>query len=204
MCHRHFKHFAGYFVTKIHWTNSNQSGFRAIIAGDKISRTNLLWMLHLLNVKCPIIMRHPNTKTHNSYLDRLPSQRSFLHPKRPRRLITIFYEVKIHRKPCQSSTIRYLCRQKICLDRKRKLQWSYTKLLIIASTLPVITAGKLKANRLQRLPILFMSTSEMFSEGVTLPQSLHFCQSFINYGKNLNLLASLLSHNCVNKLFTSK
>ena len=49
MCHRHFKHFAGYFVTKIHWTNSNQSGFRAIIAGDKISRTNFLWMLHLLN-----------------------------------------------------------------------------------------------------------------------------------------------------------
>ena len=157
-----------------------------------------------VKVKCPVIMRHPNTKTHNSYLDRLPSQRTFLHPKRPRRLITIFQEVKIQRKPCQSSTIRYLCRQKICLDRKRKLQWSCTKLLIIASTLPVITAGKLKANRVQRLPILFMSTSEMSSEGVTLPQSLHFCQSFINYGKNLNLLASLLSHNCVNKLFTSK
>ena len=48
---------------------------------------------------------------------------------------------------------------KRCLDRKRKLQWTYTKLTIIASTLPVITAGNLNASRLQWSSILFMSTS---------------------------------------------
>ena len=64
----------------------------------------------------------------------------------------------------------------------------YTKLLIIASTLPVITAGNLKASTLQCLSILFMSSLEMFSEGVILPQRLRFRQIIINDRTHLDLL----------------
>ena len=78
----------------------------------------------------------------------------------------------------------YKSRQK----RKRKLHWSYTKLLIIASTLPVITAGNLKASTLQCLSILFMSSLEMFGEGAILPQRLRFCQIIINDRTHLDLL----------------
>ena len=63
-----------------------------------------------------------------------------------------------------------------------------SKLLITASTLPVVTAGILKASRLQCLSIIFMSSSEMFSEGVILPQRLRFCQILVYDGSYLNLL----------------
>ena len=108
-------------------------------------------------------------------------------------------EVKLRRKPCQSSITRYLYRQKIYLDRKGKLQWKFSELPIIALTLPVITAGNLKASRLQCLSILFMSTSEMFREGVILPQRLHFCQSFINDRGTLNLLCFVAYSYRINK-----
>lgn len=87
-----------------------------------------------------------------------------------------------------SRSLRDQTPTKIGLDRKGKLQWKFTKLPIIASTFPVITAGNLKANRLHCLSILFLSTSEMFREGVILPQRLGFRQSFINDRTTLNLL----------------
>ena len=64
----------------------------------------------------------------------------------------------------------------------------YGHTLIIASTLSVITAGNLEASSLHCLSILFISTSEKFSEGVILSRRLRFCQIFINDGANLNLL----------------
>lgn len=59
--------------------------------------------------------------------------------------VTIFEEVKLQRKPCQSSIITYLYKRKICLDKKQKLQWTFTKLPVIALTLPVIAAGNQQA-----------------------------------------------------------
>ena len=100
-----------------------------------------------------------------------------------------YYDLFRDQNPTQTLSIlhtRYLYIQNISLDRKRKLHWSYTKLL--ASTLPVITAGNLKASTLQCLSILFMSSLEMFSEGAILPQRLRFCQIIINDITHLDLL----------------
>ena len=58
----------------------------------------------------------------------------------------------------------------------------------MASTLPVITAGNVKACGLRCLSILFMSSLDMFSEGVILPQRLRFFQIIINNRTHLDLL----------------
>ena len=62
------------------------------------------------------------------------------------------------------------------------------KILIIASTLLIITAGNLEARTLQCLSILFMSSLEIFSEGAILPRRLRFCQIIINDRTHLDLL----------------
>ena len=104
-----------------------------------------------------------------------------------------YYDLFRYQNPTQTLSIlhhqvslltEYMSRQKA----KVAMIVYLIKILIIASTLPVITAGNLKASTLQCLSILFMSSFEIVSEGAILPQRLRFCQIIINGRTHLDLL----------------
>lgn len=99
------------------------------------------------------------------------------------RQLGVNYESSKRRKPVSTLTIASIINCNKYYDLFKRF-----KLMIIASTFPVVTAGNLKASRLQCRSIIFMSFSEIFSEGVISTQRLRFCQFLIYDGKNLNLL----------------